>query len=109
MNKYRAVPTVVDGIRFASKKEARRYRELKLLHRSGKVSNLRTQVSFPIIINGEKVCTYIADFVYGQVPPARPAWDFQTVVEDVKGVKTSTYRLKAKLMKAVHGIKIKET
>src|SRR3990167_2292221 len=34
-HKYGAVPTVVDGIRFASKKEARRYSVLRLLEKAG--------------------------------------------------------------------------
>jgi hypothetical protein len=33
-SKYSAVPTEVDGIRFDSKKEARRYADLKLLERT---------------------------------------------------------------------------
>jgi hypothetical protein len=38
-NKYRAQPVVIDGIRFASKKEGARYLELKLLERAGKIKN----------------------------------------------------------------------
>ena len=102
MSKYRAVPTVVDGIRFASKREARRYGELKLLEKAGKISELDLQPRFKILIGDELICTYVADFDYVDE-------NDDHVVEDVKGVKTAIYRLKAKLMKAVHGITIKET
>jgi hypothetical protein len=63
-SKYAAIPTIVDGIRFASKKEARRYTELKLLERAGEITCLELQPKFPCVVNGKKVCTYIADFAY---------------------------------------------
>ena len=102
MTKYRAKPTFVDGIRFASKKEAARYGELKLLERVGKVTCLELQPKFEIKINGIKICTYIADFKY--CFPGK-----EVIIEDVKGVKTPIYRLKKKLVKACHGIEIFET
>ena len=48
-NKFNARKTVVDGITFDSKKEANRYRELKLLERAGKICCLRLQVPFELI------------------------------------------------------------
>lgn len=95
-SKYRNVRT--NG--FASKKEAKRYQELKLLAKAGEICELECQVRFPIKINDILVCTYVADFVYierhGQV------------VEDVKGMRTPIYNLKKRLMEAVHDIIIKE-
>lgn len=102
MTKYKAVRTVVDGIAFASKKEARRYSELRLLERAGEIRSLQLQPSFPIVINGVKVCNYVADFGYVD-HKGNP------VVEDVKGVRTPVYRLKKRLVKAVHGVDIHET
>ncbi len=101
VSKYRNEPQVVDGHRFPSKREARRYEALRLLERAGEISDLQLQVTFPLHVNGRKVCSYIADFVYQE--------DGQQVVEDCKGFRTPEYRLKAKLMLAVHGIAIKET
>ena len=49
MNKYHAKPTFVDGRRFASRKEAARYCELRLLERAGKIQDLTTQVPFVLI------------------------------------------------------------
>jgi len=99
--KYRAKPKTIDGIYFASTKEANRYKELKLLTRAGIIHGLRTQVSFTLEINKVHICRYVADFVYFE--------NGEKVVEDVKGFITPSYRLKKKLMKAIHGIIIKET
>jgi len=94
-SKYAAIPTVVDGIRFASKREARRYGELRLLERAGEIASLELQPTFPCVVSGAKVCTYIADFAYTSEAGKR-------VVEDVKGVKTPVYRLKKKLVEAIY-------
>lgn len=101
-NKYGAKPTVVDGIRFHSKRESERYLELKLLERAGKIKELIQQPKFPIQVEGEKICTYIADFSY---------WDNdhnRMVVEDVKGAKTALYSIKKKLVEAIYSIEITE-
>lgn len=101
----------VDGIEFDSKRESRRYEDLKKLERSGVISDLQLQVPFELIpshymvINGkrkcvERACTYIADFVYTE--------NGERVVEDVKGFKTETYKIKRKLMLYKHGIRIRE-
>lgn len=100
-SKYKAVPTAVDGIIFASKKEAARYVELKILLKIGEISQLELQRPFELRVNGVLVCKYIADFVYLDK-------DGREVVEDVKGMKTAVYRLKSKLMIAVHGLRIVE-
>lgn len=96
-HKYRAVPEVCDGIRFDSTKEARRYRELKLMEAQGKISELKLQPKFELVLK----CKYKADFQYIE--------NGARVVEDVKGYKTREYLQKRKLMKEQHGITIKET
>lgn len=101
MNKYRAKPTVIDGHRFASQKEAKRYIELKLLERAKKISALTLQVKYPIMVKDKKVCTYIADFVYHDGD--------KQIIEDVKGFSNSLYRLKKKLFEVVYGLNIRET
>jgi len=100
VNKYRAIRTEVDGIMFASKKEALRYKELKFLLQEQRISDLVLQPKFPIEVCGKKICTYIADFMYNE--------DGIQVIEDVKGVKTSVYRIKKKLTEAIYNITIKE-
>jgi len=90
----------VDGIKFDSKAEARRYSELMLMMAAGEIGEVVLQPRFVISINGTKICTYVGDFEYHRRGVR--------VIEDVKGVKTPAYRIKKKLMKAVHGIDIEE-
>jgi hypothetical protein len=105
-SKYRNVKTVVDGITFDSRAEARRWRTLRMLERVGEIINLRRQVKFSLDVNGVHICDYVCDFIYGHCRQSRPI----TVIEDVKSIATMTpaYRLKKKLMKAIYGIEIVE-
>lgn len=99
--KYGNVATTVNGIQFASMHEAQRYRELLLLQYAGEIRDLELQPRFDIVVNGKKICRYIADFRYlttgGQV-----------VIEDAKGYRTPTYRLKKKLVEALYSIQVVE-
>ena len=108
-NKYHNERLTIDGEKFDSKKEYRRYEELKLLERTGLISDLRRQVPFELvprqIANGkvvERAVKYIADFTYRE--------NGQLVVEDVKSdaTRTDAYKIKKKLMLSVHGVRIKE-
>ena len=105
--KYGNKMTVVDGETFASKLEARRYRELVIMQLAGAITDLKTQVAYVlcpyVVIAGRKrpAIRYIADFVYTDD-------EGKTVVEDAKGVLTPVYKLKRHLMMHVHGIKINE-
>jgi len=101
--KYGNKKTVVDGITFDSKWESQRYLYLKSLEKAGRVQNLELQPRFLIIINGQKICTYVADFRYDK-EDAEGNWEH--IVEDAKGVETTEFKLKKKLMKAVHNIEI---
>ena len=107
MQKYRNKKVTIDGIVFDSKREAKRYTELKLLERVGQIHGLELQKEYILIpsqkINGkvaERAVKYKADFVYTE--------DGKTVVEDTKGMRTKDYIIKRKLMLYVHGIRIKE-
>lgn len=109
VNKYKSKPTEVDNIRFASRKEAKRYIYLKDLEKRGRIKNLGLQTHFTLIpsqyIDGkcvERPAKYYADFTYTDVDTG------EYVVEDTKGVRTPAYILKRKLMLQVHGIRIKE-
>lgn len=106
-SKYRAVPTVVDGIRFASKKEARRWQVLRLLEKAGEIIGLERQKKYNLCVNGYLIAIYISDFRY--VPCNHRQEGEGWIVEDVKGFKTPEYKLKKKLMKAIYGIEIRET
>ena len=108
-NKYSAKKCEVDGITFASRKEAKRYQELKLLERAGEISNLNRQVKFNLLPSQhdssgkviERGVSYIADFTYFD---KKGDW----IVEDTKGVRTPEYILKRKMMLYFTGIRIVE-
>lgn len=123
-NKYHNKKVTVGGITFDSVKEARRYSELILLQRAGKIKDLRRQVRFELIPkqyryyerfgkrgkrlkDGRKLmernCVYVADFTYTE------ANTNEYIVEDVKGRRTKDYIIKRKLMLFLKGIRIKET
>lgn len=109
-SKYGAQKTEYDGIVFDSKREAMRWRELALLQRAGEITDLRRQVKFILVPaqvdeNGkiaERAVSYVADFVYSDMRSG------ETVVEDAKGMHTREYIIKRKLMRYVHGIRIRE-
>lgn len=121
--KYGNQKVTLDGVFFDSRKEARRYAKLKIMLKAGLISDLELQKPFELIPaqyeavprygkNGkrlkdgkrcvEKSCVYKADFVY---------FDNEKntlVVEDTKGMRTTDYIIKRKLMLYIHGIRIKE-
>lgn len=103
MSKYNAKKTIVDGIKFDSVRESKRYLVLKEMEKQGKISDLQLQVPYTILPKNDKyrAMTYKADFVYFQ--------DGQRVVEDCKGFKTKEYLLKKKLVYGLLGIDIKES
>lgn len=93
-SKYHNKITVFEGNKFHSIGEARRYKELLLLQKAQKIFNLKLQVKYPLMVEGEKVGTYIADFVYYE--------DDNLVIEDFKGVLTAVFKLKWKILQAMH-------
>jgi len=95
-NKYGAVKTVYGGVTYDSKSEATRAQELDIWLASGEITDLERQTKFPIIINGVKVFTYIADFTY--------YFKGLQIVEDVKGMRTAMFNLKKKCVEAQYGI-----
>lgn len=107
--KYKSKKTIIDGITFDSKKEAKRYSELKLLLKSGQITDLELQKEFILLPsrkgeNGkvkERSVKYKADFVYRDK-------NGKQIVEDTKGFKTAEYIIKRKLMLYIHNIEIQE-
>jgi hypothetical protein len=104
MNKYGNTRTAhADGTVSASKKEGRRYAELKILSDAGLIRFLKTQQTYELIPKqvGERPCSYVADFTY---------IDHEGIFhcEDTKGFRTKDYIIKRKLMLFRLGIKIEE-
>lgn len=119
-NKYHANKIEINGEKFDSMKEFRRFSYLKDLEEKGEISDLRRQVKYILIPTQrepdsvgarggikkgkmiEKECSYFADFVY-KIPGAE-----KEIVEDTKGFRTTDYIIKRKLMLYIYGIRIKE-
>lgn len=102
---------------FDSLKEARRYDELVLLQNAGKIRDLKLQRQFTlqesyISVEGDRVraIRYVADFTYERptAPDRNGDIYWLPVVEDTKGVRTSDYKMKKKLMQEKFGISIRE-
>jgi hypothetical protein len=94
-NKYGAVKTVEDGIRFDSMKEVWRYRGLQLMKAAGEVKFFLRQVPFELT-GGVK---YRVDFVV--------FWANGCITfEDVKGYETKEFKIKKKQVEALYPIKI---
>jgi len=99
-NKYGARKTVVDGIEFASKKEANYYATLKLRERAGEVHDVQLQPLFPITIRGILITVPRMDFSFWDDVEKRER------VIDVKGKDNSESKLKRKLVEAAYNIKV---
>jgi hypothetical protein len=93
--------TRVDGIRFASKLEADRYCELKLLQRAGEVVYFLRQVPF-VVAPG---VTYRCDFfvLWNRSRAPREV----TSVEDCKGHLTGESRIKIASVQERYGITVR--
>jgi len=98
-NKFGNRHVRLDGIRFDSAKEARRYQELKLLERAGEIQNLKLQPRFILQESFKRdgkthrKIEYVADFRYIE--------NGEEIVEDVKSAITKkhpVYALKKKLL-----------
>lgn len=123
VSKYRNKKYTLDGITFDSRKEARRYAELKAMQQAGIIQDLKLQVKYVLIPTQrefcneiyksgrkkgcfkqgkiiERECSYIADFQYIE--------NGILVVEDAKGMRTKEYIIKRKLMLKEYGIRIRE-
>jgi hypothetical protein len=104
-SKYGNIKTSYNGRTFDSKLEATWAGHLDMMKLSvnpkQRVTEVEYQYKMPIVVNGFKICTYIADF---RVTFA----DRHVEIWDAKGVRTYVYKLKAKLVEAVYGVKIVE-
>lgn len=107
-SKYRNVKTVVNGIRFDSKREADYYTLLRARVSLGEISDLQVQQEFELMCpavgcasHHVVVALYVADFTYLDS-------DGTMHVVDAKGHRTQTYKLKKKWLELQDGIVIEE-
>jgi hypothetical protein len=101
-SKMRNIRTSMDGYTFDSLSEAKRYSELRIEAMAVIITALEVHKPFSLNVNGVHICDYESDFTYRR--------DGRLIVEDVKSKPTVTrlYRVKKKLMRAIHGIEIQE-
>lgn len=96
-HKFNAVRCESDGFKFASKKERKRYLELKSLKAIGEVVFFLMQTPIHLPGNIKYVCDY------------QVFWSDGTVTfEDVKGMKTPMYNLKKKQVETEYPFQITE-
>lgn len=72
------------------------------MEQAGEIRDLAIHKPYRLTVGDVFICVYESDFEYIDRRGAR-------ITEDCKGVKTDTYKIKAKLMLACHGIEILET
>ncbi|SFR15326.1 DUF1064 domain-containing protein [Desulfoscipio geothermicus] len=97
-SKYRSRKATVDGITFDSRKEARKYEELKLLKRAGEIVDFELQPEFELQPgfrdrdgNWVRPIKYRADFLVRY-------HNGRVVVIDTKGYRTKEYAIKRKML-----------
>lgn len=98
MSKYNNIKTVVDGIKFDSKREAFYYLYYKKLQDSRVIKNLQLQTKLEFNIDGKRIFTYKPDFEFDD--------EYGHHYIDVKGMETPVFRLKKKLIEAKYKIEI---
>ena len=113
-SKHKAVKREYNGMTFDSGRELKRWQELELLEKAGKIQNLRRQVKFVLaesvmlpdkhgILRKKPDLRYIADFVYCVVATG------EEVIEDAKSPhlrNNQVFRVKMHLLKLRHGIEV---
>lgn len=106
-SKYKNIKTMFAGLKFDSAREAKRYGELLILERMGKIRGLERQpvyelapsVKFEGATRATPALRYVADFTY---------WEGdKKIIEDVKGVQTENFRTKRHLMRSVLNLEIR--
>lgn len=104
-NKYGNSKVIIDGIKFDSELEGKRYKQLKLLERAGEIKDLQLQVPYILQESYRKydskehkwktiqAIKYVADFVYFDIRKGK------VIVEDTKSepTKTAVFKIKKKI------------
>ena len=103
--RYRNEPCEMDGLKFDSRKEMRRYQTLSLLLAAGEITDLYIHPRFDLLsVRGTVIGHFTPDFEYHDA-------NNRVVIEDVKSPATrkeTAYRLRKKLFESQYGIEITE-
>lgn len=98
MRKYRNNPIIIDGIKFASQREATLFFQYATLQKAGKITQLEPHPIYRIVVNGVKIGRYTPDFQFREP-------DGRLRVIDVKSpqtAKTAAFRLRKRLVEALY-------
>lgn len=93
-NKYNARSVVIGSERFDSEKEGRRHFVLVDRQRKGEIKDLKRQVTFTLMVNGQKIGSVRPDWTYTEAG--------KRVAEDAKGFATRDWKVRWKLAQALH-------
>lgn len=99
-NKYGAKKVTVDGVTFDSGREAMVVARLWIREKAGEITGLKLQVPYELEVNGVLICKYIADAVFYD----KLAGKFRVI--DAKGFETRDFKIKKKLMLAIHNLEV---
>lgn len=102
-NKYKAKKTMYKGMKYDSKKEAGQAFNLEMLKKAKEIKDYESHKRYDFYgINGNKICSYIADFVITHN-------DGTIEIMDVKSKATVTpiFRLKWRLLEDLYKSEIK--
>lgn len=110
-HKYDAQPVTVDGIRFDSKLEARRYCELVLLQQAGKIAYFLRQVPFHLPGGVIYRCDFMVIYQKKiELSPGKfgrdPGGECRVFYEDCKGFDRQDAINKRKQVKALYGVDV---
>ena len=94
-HKYHNKPTVIDDIRFDSKKEAEYFAKLRMRRDAGEVLFFLRQVPLHLPGGAKYVCDFLEFHADGTVH-----------FVDVKGMETDVFKLKKKVVEAVYPVEI---
>lgn len=100
--KYGNEPVVLDGHKFDSKFQAKRYGELKNMQAAGLIDDLRLEPSYALHVNGIRIGAIEPDFTFMR--------SGELVAEDTKTkvTKTPLYEWKRRHLEIEYGISIVE-
>lgn len=94
-NKYNSTSHEYNGRVYHSKAEAGWAQNYDLMLKSGELTEVIPQYKIPLDVNGKHICNYIIDFKLTHA-------DGEEEYAEIKGFDTDTWRLKFKLLEALH-------
>lgn len=93
-NKFNAKKSDYNGLKYDSKGEASFAMELDYRMKAGEIIDIQRQVNIPLVVNGIKICSYVADFIVTDKHGGKTLYEY-------KGLIMPLFQLKWKLLNAL--------